>query len=452
MKTRILSLVVALFATITLNAYDFQYGDLYYNITSDNTVEVVYDYDESYRELTVVVIPSTLYDYYNVTSIGYEAFKGCTGLTSITIPNSVTSIGDNAFSGCTGLTSITIPNSVTSIGDRAFYDCTSLKSVTIGNSVTDIGDAAFYGCTGLTSITIPNSVTSIGGSALEDCTGLTSITIPNSVTSIGWGAFSGCTGLTSITIPNSVTSIGWGAFKGCTGLTSITIPNSVTTIEYSAFEGCTSLASVTIPNSVTTIEYSAFDNTPWYNNLSDGPVYINTILYKYKGEMPQGTHFVVREGTTAITEQALTHCTGLVSFKIPSSVQKIGRDGRDQWDTEETDIINRANLVSIVVDKDNKVFDSRDNCNAIIEPATNKLVAGCKNTIIPNGTTSIGQRAFYGCTDLTSINIPSSVVSIWYEAFDECTNLVSVTFRDSCNLQYIASVDGSVFENTPYLK
>mgnify|MGYP002524651487 CR=1 FL=1 len=305
MKTRILSLVVALFATITLNAYDFQYGDLYYNITSDNTVEVVYDYDESYRELTVVVIPSTLYDYYNVTSIGYEAFKGCTGLTSITIPNSVTSIGD-----------------------RAFYDCTSLKSVTIGNSVTDIGDAAFYGCTGLTSITIPNSVTSIG----------------------------------------------WGAFKGCTGLTSITIPNSVTTIEYSAFEGCTSLASVTIPNSVTTIEYSAFDNTPWYNNLSDGPVYINTILYKYKGEMPQGTHFVVREGTTAITEQALTHCTGLVSFKIPSSVQKIGRDGRDQWDTEETDIINRANLVSIVVDKDNKVFDSRDNCNAIIETAT----IGCR--------------------------------------------------------------------------
>ena len=305
MKTRILSLVVALFATITLNAYDFQYGDLYYNITSDNTVEVVYDYDESYRELTVVVIPSTLYDYYNVTSIGYEAFKGCTGLTSITIPNSVTSIGDNAFSGCTGLTSITIPNSVTSIGDRAFYDCTSLKSVTIGNSVTDIGDAAFY---------------------------------------------------------------------GCTGLTSITIPNSVTTIEYSAFEGCTSLASVTIPNSVTTIEYSAFDNTPWYNNLSDGPVYINTILYKYKGEMPQGTHFVVREGTTAITEQALTHCTGLVSFKIPSSVQKIGRDGRDQWDTEETDIINRANLVSIVVDKDNKVFDSRDNCNAIIETAT----IGCR--------------------------------------------------------------------------
>ena len=357
---------------------------------------------------------------------------------NIVIPSSVShngrsyrvmSIGNSAFYGCTGLTSITIPNSVTSIGDRAFYDCTSLKSVTIGNSVTDIGDAAFSGCTGLTSITIPNSVTSIGGSALEDCTGLTSITIPNSVTSIGWGAFSGCTGLTSITIPNSVTSIGWGAFKGCTGLTSITIPNSVTTIEY-----------------------SAFDNTPWYNNLSDGPVYINTILYKYKGEMPQGTHFVVREGTTAITEQALTHCTGLVSFKIPSSVQKIGRDGRDQWDTEETDIINRANLVSIVVDKDNKVFDSRDNCNAIIETATNKLVAGCKNTIIPNGTTSIGQRAFYGCTDLTSINIPSSVVSILYEAFDECTNLVSVTFRDSCNLQYIASVDGSVFENTPYLK
>ena len=135
-----------------------------------------------------------------VTSIGQQAFSGCTALTSVTIGNGVTSIGENAFNGCTGLTSIEIPNSVTSIGDGAFDDCTGLTSVTIPNSVTSIGKDAFYGCTGLTSITIPNSVTSIGEEAFCGCTGLTSITIPNSVTSIGEWAFYGCTGLTSMTV------------------------------------------------------------------------------------------------------------------------------------------------------------------------------------------------------------------------------------------------------------
>ena len=240
-----------------------------------------------------------------VTSIGNEAFDGCTALTSVTIPNSVTSIENSTFDGCTGLTSIEIPNSVTSIGNYAFGYCSGLTSIEIPNSVTSIGDYAFGDCTGLTSITIPNSVTSIGlcafdgtawydnqpdglvyagnvaykykgtmpndtsvtikegtvgiaGSAFSGCTGLTSIEIPNSVTSIGDGAFDDCTGLTSVTIPNSVTSIGKDAFYGCTGLTSITIPNSVTSIGEEAFCGCTGLTSITIPNSVTSIGEWAF--------------------------------------------------------------------------------------------------------------------------------------------------------------------------------------------------
>ena len=133
-----------------------------------------------------------------MTTIGDYAFSGCSGLTSVTIPNSVTSIGSSAFSSCSGLTSVTIPNSVTSIGDDAFRGCSGLTSVTIPNSVTSIGWYAFYGCSGLTSVTIPNSVTSIGSSAFAYCRGLTSVTIPNSVTSIGYCAFSGCTGLTSV--------------------------------------------------------------------------------------------------------------------------------------------------------------------------------------------------------------------------------------------------------------
>ena len=141
-------------------------------------------------------------------------------IESVVIEDGVTSIGANAFDGCSGLTSITIPSSVTSIGEHAFYGCSGLTSITIPSSVTSIGAYAFYGCS-VTSITIPSSVTSIGAGAFYRCSGLTSITIPSSVTSIGEYTFYGCSGLTSITIPNSVTSIGTSAFSGCSGLTRV---------------------------------------------------------------------------------------------------------------------------------------------------------------------------------------------------------------------------------------
>lgn len=183
MRTKLISLLVALCAAGNLLAADFKSGDLYYNITDDTNCTVAVTYQtwwssDNYKGLTSVTIPATVtYDgtTYSVTGIDMHAFYGCTGLASITIPNSVTSIGVSAFNGCTGLTSITIPNSVTSIGGYAFEECRGITSITIPEGVTSIRDYVFYVCSGLTSITIPNSVTSIGNYAFYGCSGLNDI-------------------------------------------------------------------------------------------------------------------------------------------------------------------------------------------------------------------------------------------------------------------------------------
>ncbi len=191
----------------------------------------------------------------SVTSIGNSAFSNCSGLISIIVDES-----NPSFSSIEGILynndattliycpitkkTVTIPNSVTSIGYSAFSGCSGLTSVTIPNSVTSIDNNAFYKCSGLTSVTIPNSVTSIGQRVFENCSGLTSVTIGNSVTSIGYYAFDGCYGLTSVTIPNSVTTIVQSAFSNCRGLTSVTIGNSVTSIGKYAFSGCSKLTSI----------------------------------------------------------------------------------------------------------------------------------------------------------------------------------------------------------------
>ena len=244
--------------------------------------------------LTSITIPNS------VTSIGAGAFYGCTSLTSINIPSSVTSIDSVAFSGCSGLTSITIPNSVTSIEAGTFSGCSGLTSITIPNNVTSIEEKAFSGCSGLTSINIPGSVTSIGKFAFYWCSGLSSINISNGVMSIGEMAFYKCSGLTSITIPNSVTSIGYGTFVECSGLTSITIPNSVTSIGQSAFSGCSGLTSITIPNSVTSIGDGAFSHCSGITSIN------------------------IPNSVTSIGDGAFSHCSGITSITIPSSVTSIG--------------------------------------------------------------------------------------------------------------------------------
>ncbi|MBQ9752026.1 MAG: leucine-rich repeat domain-containing protein [Paludibacteraceae bacterium] len=404
-------LLVALFATTCLWAYTFEVNGIYYNYLDGNNVEVTYNNSINAEKYSgEVIIPSTItYNRttYNVTSIGSQAFWKCSSLSSITIPNSVTSIGNSAFSSCSSLSSITIPNSVTSIGNDAFYNCSSLTSITIPNSVTSIGNSAFSQCSSLFSITIPNSVTSIGNYAFSRCSSLTSVTIPNSVTSIGNYAFSDCSSLTSITIPENVTSIGSYAFSGCTSLTSITIPESVTSIGNSAFRGCTSLTSMVVESGNT-----IYDSRENCNAIIETA--INTLIAGCKNT-------TIPNNVTSIGNRAFSDCSSLTSITIPENVTSIGSYA----------FSGCTSLTSMVVESGNTIYDSRENSNAIIETATNTLIAGCKNTTIPNNVTSIGNNAFSDCSSLTSITIPESVTSIGNWAFSYCSSITSITIPES---------------------
>jgi len=364
----------------------------------ENLTWAYYDVD---KELVISGIGAM--DHYSVnTPAPWHSYN----IKNVIIEEGVTSIGNFAFRSCSGLTSITIPNSVTSIGNSAFIGCSGLTSVTIPNSVTSIGFSAFNGCRSLTSINIPNSLSRIEGYTFNWCDKLSSISIPNSVTNIGEMAFFCCKGLTSVTVHNSVTSIGYGAFGGCSGLTSIDIPNSVISIGSGAFSGCSNLSSITIPNGVMHIDDNILDNTAWYENQSDGMVYVGNYAYKYKGDMPANTSVNIKDGTLGICGSAFMSCTNLASVTIPNSVKFIDYHAF-QYCTSLTSI-NIPNSVNIIGDQ------GFFGCS------------GLSTLDIPKGVTSIGHSAFGECSGLTSITIPNSVTEIMFNAFENCLNLTSI--------------------------
>ena len=475
-------------------------------------------------------ICSNAFSYCSVTSVTINsgnicpwAFQECSGLTSVTIGSGVTSIGENAFYGCSDLTSITIPDSVTAIGDFAFNFCSGLTSVTIGKGVTSISWFAFSSCIHLalvvnhsdlvftegsseyggiayyaarvynkndtvtsyfenddnfvylvdgadkilvrytgtsTEVEIPNDVTEIKSNAFFECSDLTSITIPDSVTTIGGRAFGYCSGLTSVTIGSGVTSVGESAFERCINLTSITIPDSVTTIGRWAFGYCRNLRSITIPSSVTSIGEGAFEGrfetesievavgNPAYDSRDNCNAIIetasntliagcnNTVIPSTITSIGGGafygcyrlTSITIPDSVTTIGGHAFECCSNLKSITIPSSVTSIGSSAFCGCDE----------LESIEVAVGNSVYDSRNNCNAIIETASNTLIAGCKNTAIPSTVTSIGEGAFFGCSGLLSITISKFVTTIDRDGFNNCDNLETVTI-DSADIYEAAN-------------
>ncbi|MBR6068602.1 MAG: leucine-rich repeat protein [Bacteroidales bacterium] len=303
MKKLIFTFIFATLCGISAFAYDFSAvcssgQTLYYNITSyayPYTVKVISQnqnspFYSSYPTGNLIIPSSVTYNgrTFSVTALANKAFFGCSGLTTVTIPNSVTSIGDLAFRNCSGLTTVTIPNSVTSIGSDAFYNCSGLVSVyytgtiaewcgiTFGNSWANPLTTAhnlYIDNNLVTDLVIPNTVTEIKDNAFYNASCFASVTIPNSVTSIGRWAFRGCIGLPSVTIPNSITSIDFGAFQDCSGMTSVTIGSGVTSIGYSAFYDCSGLTDIYAnPTTPPTVEANS---TPPSSYLTGFPTFNN---------------------------------------------------------------------------------------------------------------------------------------------------------------------------------
>ena len=466
---KFLFLLLAFGYAMEAKSGEFTVDGIRYYYTNEDDDEVSVTYSSSGKYSGNIVIPSTVtYNgkQYTVTKIGTGAFRDCTGLTAVTLPNAMTSIGRNAFRDCTGLTTVTISNSVTSIGSYAFYGCTGLTEVTIPNAMTDIGGWAFTYCTGLQTVIwnahnvqdIPlnksgtpmppflyckNLTDFVFGDEVEhipaylcyNLTSLKNLVIGNSVTTIGSYAFSSCTGLKKV-IWNARNANGFQddtPFSDCENLTefvfgdevehipdylcynltslkNLVIGNSVTNIRSHAFKGCTGLTAVTLPNAMTDIGGWAF---AYCTGLTEVTI-PNAVTYIGSGAFSGCTGLTEVTIPNAVTEigfSAFSGCTGLTEVTIPNAVTHIG-DGVFAYCTGLKKVIwNARNVQNFLHNYSTYPFLS---CKQLTDFVFGEEVehipallccelASLKNLVIGNSVTSIGISAFDGCSGLTEV-------------------------------------------------
>ncbi len=464
-----------------------------------------------YPKIEIWEIPPSLKEVIitNATSIGEDAFSGCSNLTSIVIPESVTSIAKGSFFGCSSLESITLPfigngsdsnyfsyiffdeyhlgiddnlpkellekyekypfaiafqlvpqslkqikiTNEVSVSDYAFYNCSSLTNIILPEGVTSIGSHAFSGCESLTLIVIPESVTSIGSHAFSGCESLTSIVIPESVTSIGSYAFSGCESLASIVIPEGVTSIGSYAFSGCKNLTSIVIPERVTSIGESALYGCNKLTSISLP-------FTGYEFLRYI--FKDIPTSLKKVIITSGTSIEDRafywctnlTSIIIPESVTSIGSHAFSGCKSLSSLVIPKSVTSIGRDAFSDCNSLEKvyykGTIGEWCNIEFYDIISNPIYYAKY-IYMLDENNEYKEIEEIEEIKIPNTVTKIGDYQFYKFENLKQVEIPESVISIGVFAFRDCKSLSSIVIPESVtSIGYSAFSDCNSLEKVYY--
>jgi hypothetical protein len=435
---RIFIIFLILFVASSVWAYDFEVDGIYYNIITENEVEVTSSEWAARDYYGNIIIPTSIvYNgiMYNVTSIGYEAMYGCSEMTSIVIPNSVKTIDYGAFWSCKGLTSLTIPNSVTKIGGLAFLGCTGLTTMIIPNSVIELGGGAFKECN-FTSITLPDNLdVSLSGLGFEknnihyDVKNNKEVRVTQNVNKKIQGEIVIPEVVTAYGITFQVTEIESYAFYECTELTSIVIPNSVTSINNNVFSGCTNLTTYVGPVP------SYFNPNPLFENVK----ITGGCLDEY---------FTFSQNLKTIDFLSELDCKELVSdyhFYMSHNIESIIIPEKMDVSRAELYFVKNGIRYKVLNGKDVAVvkngyyddyeFHTTYYSGDVIIPST--VTAGNTFNVI-----SIEDNAFENCSNVTSISIPNSITSVKY-AFQGCTGLSSIIIPDELDF----SRSGLQFKN-----
>lgn len=497
-KLLFLFVVLLSMASNKASAYDIAVDGFYFNILSDNTLEVTYKEISNFKNKSsysgTMTIPSTvLYNgiSYNVSSIGYEAFAYCDKLSSIIMAHSITTISERAFYCCYALSSVSMSNNTKSIGRLAFAECHKLESIQIPDNTTYIGTQVFSGCYSLKKVTLPNLISKIEGLSFNSCSSLEEITIPNNVYEIGISAFQGCEKLKYIIIPDKIQEISTNTYSGCRELKTIVLGNSVGEIAPNAFSGCPNVKEIYTtnpkPSCTRYMDREQFDDNCYKNavvyvpqgsknnyafhcwgHFSNIKEYdtsnINSIINKLKGNNNDTDSGQETVGTTVelngikyrITSNSNCEVISggnysgniVIPEKITSNgkeytVTAIGKEAfKKCYDLSFVKIPNSVTYIGESAFMGTGISSVKipDGVTTLEESIFN----GCNNLFsvkIPNSVTSIGRKAFYRCLSLSFLIIPNSVASIGELAFYECKNLTFLVIPNS-----VTSIGANAFD------
>ncbi len=407
----------------------------------------------------------------SVVNTANQTFQGCLGLTSVKLLGNPEAIGAGMFQNCTSLTEIEIPKSVKTLENSVFSGCSNLRELSLPDNLETIGNDVFSECRNLSAIKLPGSVQVIGERAFKDCETLDAIDIPAGVSNIGYGMFSGCSKLKSATLPQAITSIGHDAFYRCASLEEIVIPSKVEIIDINAFYGCASLGRVTIPETLTDIGSCAFANCSKLTDITvaeNNPVYQSEqgALYDKEAKTllcyPGGKtgNVTIPLGVVKVEDYAFSGCASIKSVELPESVTEIGNSvfsgcsgvtsvtlpkgltqmGQRMFEScknlktinlpesiahVSSAVFQGSGLQELTVAEANLDYAAQD---GILYDKNGSTLVCCPDgkagmITIPSNVSKIGEEAFFGCANITSVVFPENLEEISYQAFSGCAGL-----------------------------